>query len=246
LGEVEKAREFFAKYYYSRIWSFESRPDFMIYAPENTVLRSPPPEGAIQPLGVKGEGLFKLLESFGTDDEKFRARLDELKQKLHLFGWFDDFLVPDESATAQARLQIKDIWTHTSHALFDQRSANEGFLYVLFYLTLLISWRTPKFFAIDNIDNSLNPKLCSALMRQIVELAKKYDKQVICTTHNPSILDGLDLTDDEQRLYTVFRDADGHTSLNRVHAPKTQPGERPVKLSEAFLSGYIGGLPENF
>lgn len=217
---------------------------FMIYAPENTVLRTPPPESAVQPLGTKGEGLLTLLEAFS--DPKVSDRLEDMKERLHLFGWFEDFLAPDETATAQARLQIRDRWLAPEHAVFDQRSANEGFLYLLFYFTLLMSWRTPTFFALDNVDNALNPKLCSALMRQIVELAKKYGKQVICTTHNPALLDGLNINDDDQRLYTVQRDTDGHTVVNRVQPPKPQPGKPPMKLSAAFLAGHIGGLPDHF
>ena len=206
--------------------------NFMIYAPENTVLRTPPPESAILPLGTKGEGLLKLLQSFS--DPKFSDRLADMKERLRLIGWFEDFLTPDDAATAQARLQIRDRWLTPEHAVFDQRSANEGFLYLLFYFTLFVSWHTPRFFALDNLDNALNPKLCSALMRQIAELAKKYDKQVICTTHNPAILDGLNINDDEQRLYTVQRDVDGHTVVHRVRPPKPQPDKIPMKLSTAF------------
>ena len=222
--------------------------DFIIYAPENTVLRTPPPEGAISPLGAKGEGLFRLLQSF-TDpkiDQELTARFDDLKNRLHLFGWFEDMLAPNDVATAQARLQLRDRWLTEDRAIFDQRSANEGFLYVLFYFTLMMSWRTPKFFAIDNLDNALNPKLCAVLMQQITELAKTYGKQVICTVHNPAILDGLDLTQDDQRLFAVRRNAEGHTTVRRVHAPQPQPGETPVRLSEAFTRGIIGGLPNNF
>ena len=218
--------------------------DYLIYAPENTVLRTPPPDATIEPLGARGEGLFKLLQAFG--DAKFTKQLADLKDSLHLFGWFDDFLPPDDVATAQARLQIRDRWLAPERAVFDQRSANEGFLYTLFYLTAITSWRTPKFFAIDNVDTALNPKLCSALMRKIVELAKKYDKQVICTTHNPAILDGLNIHDDEQRLLTVQRDSEGRTTVNRVRPPKAQPGKVPMKLSAAFVAGNIGGLPDYF
>jgi hypothetical protein len=218
--------------------------DFMIFAPENTLLRTPPPEGVVLPLGSKGEGLFRHLESFGRPGSE--SRLEDLKARLRIFGWFEDFLTPDDAAVAQARLQIRDRWLAPARAVIDQRSANEGFLYLLFYFALLMSPRTPRFFAIDNLDSALNPKLCAALMGQVVELAKKYDKQVICTTHNPAILDGLDLHDDAQRLYSVQRDADGKTTVNRVRPPKPLPGQSPMKLSAAFLSGHIGGLPEHF
>ena len=98
----------------------------------------------------------------------------------------------------------------------DQRSANEGFLYLLFYLALFISNETPHFFAIDNIDNSLNPKLGSELIKVLAELSKEHNKQALLTTHNPVILDGLDLNDDDQRLFVVYRNADGHTKVRRI------------------------------
>lgn len=219
--------------------------DFVIFAPENTVLRLSPTEGAIQPLGTRGQGLFRLLQSF--KDDAFRDDLADLQSRLHLFGWFDKFIPSDDVATKQACLQIHDRWLADDKATFDQRSANEGFLYVLFYFALLISRRTPVFFAIDNIDTALNPRLCATLMEQIVELAKKHNKQLICTTHNPAILDGLNLKDDEQRLYAVRRDSEGHTVVRRVRAPEPQKkGELPVRLSEAFLRGIIGGLPDHF
>lgn len=85
---------------------------------------------------------------------------------------------------------------------------------------LFVSSDTPKLFAIDNVDASLNPKLCTELMRRLVVLAKKCDKQVLITTHNPAVLDGLDLNDDEQRLFMVYRNSKGHTRARRVRAPK--------------------------
>jgi hypothetical protein len=88
--------------------------------------------------------------------------------------------------------------------------------------------------------------LCVALLNRIVALAKEYDKQVILTTHNPAILDGLDLSDDEQRLVVVELTKAGYTRVRRVDSPKTTNGQIPVSLSEAFVRGYIGGLPKNF
>ena len=77
-----------------------------------------------------------------------------------------------------------------------------------------------RFFAIDNLDAALNPKLCAQLTRSLVELSKKHDKQVIITTHNPAVLDGLDLHDDAQRLIVVSRKANGPTKVHRVSPPK--------------------------
>ncbi|MEG4349189.1 AAA family ATPase [Microcoleus sp. LAD1_D3] len=218
--------------------------EFLIYSPENLALRTFEKEGQIQPLGINGEGLFKLINFLNLDSNQ--DRLNEIKEKLGLIDWFKNFEVPKNLAALQNSLQIADRYLDNDLTYFDQRSSNEGFLLLLFYFTLFISDLTPQFFAIDNIDASLNPRLCRRLMQELVELATKHDKQVIFTTHNPAILDGLDLDDDEQRLFVISRNQLGYTKARRILKPKPLEGQEPVKLSEAFLRGYIGGLPKNF
>lgn len=51
-------------------------------------------------------------------------------------------------------------------------------------------------------------------MKKICELAVKNGKQVLITTHNPAILDGLNLNDGSQRLYVVTRNDEGKRRLN--------------------------------
>jgi predicted ATPase len=218
-------------------------PDFLIYSPENTALRTFQSEGQILPLGIKGEGLFAHLKALSA--VKRAPKIREISRGLELINWFERFEVPDDLVPGERSLRIRDRYLHEG-ALFDQRSANEGFLFLVFYFTLFISADTPTFFAIDNVDASLNPKLCSALIKELIKLAKKHKKQAIFTTHNPAVLDGLDLNDDEQRLLVIDRNKKGSTRAQRVQPPKVVAGQAPVKLSEAFLRGYIGGLPKNF
>jgi len=215
--------------------------EFLIYSPEYQCLRNFREEGQIRPLGINGEGLFKLLQILSLDKDK----LNEIKEKLKLMGWFKDFQIPNNLFIGERAIQIEDRYLD-QELTFDQRSANEGFLFLLFYFSLFISNDTPKFFAIDNIDASLNPKLCRRLIKELARFAKKYDKQVIFTTHNPAILDGLNLDDDEQRLLIVSRNRAGYTKIRRFLKPETPAGEKLVKMSEAFLRGYLGGLPKSF
>ena len=233
------------KHYVSTITNFKIPiQEFIIYSPENQALRTFEKEGQIQPLGINGEGLFKLLKVLSSDDKQ--EHLIQIKKKLQLIDWFQDFEASPNLSSIQNSLQIKDRYLDPDLAYFDQRSSNEGFLFLLFYCALFISDITPNFFAIDNIDASLNPRLCRRLMQELVELATKYDKQVIFTTHNPAVLDGLDLEDDEQRLLVISRNQLGYTKARRILGPKPLEGQEPVELSEAFLRGYIGGLPKNF
>ncbi|MEG4012030.1 MULTISPECIES: AAA family ATPase [unclassified Microcoleus] len=224
-------------------WKTFSIHEFIIYSPENSALRIFEKEGQVQPLGINGEGLFKLLKVLSSANQE---QLNEIKKKLRLIDWFQDFEIPQNLSAMQTSLQITDRYLDTDLSYFDQRSSNEGFLFLLFYFTLFISDITPKFFAIDNIDASLNPRLCRRLIEELVELAKKNDKQVILTTHNPAVLDGLDLDDDQQRLLVISRNQLGYTKARRILNPKPLDGQEPVDLSEAFLRGYIGGLPKNF
>lgn len=218
----------------------EYTQSFIVYAPENLALRNFWSETQIEPLGIHGEGLFKLISILNK--EKGKKQLKEIKKNLQLIDWFEDFNLPKNSHFNERNIEIIDRYIHGGNRKIDQRSANEGFLYLLFYVTLFISKYTPDFFAIDNIDNALNPKLCASLMTVLTDLAKKHNKQVLLTTHNPSILDGIDLNDDEQRLFVVYRNLDGHTKVRRVQKKEMSTEGDSVKLSEAFLRGYIGGL----
>ncbi|KFA87929.1 AAA family ATPase [Archangium violaceum] len=222
--------------------TYSGLPDFIVFSPENSYLRVFQAEGQILPLGIKGEGLFAHLKALNTSSH---ARLAEVMDKLALIDWFERLDFPAALAPGERSIRIRDRYL-AEGALFDQRSANEGFLFLLFYLTLFISPDTPRFFAIDNVDASFNPKLCATLIQELTGLAKKYEKQVILTTHNPAVLDGIDLTDSEQRLFVIARNKDGHTKARRVSPPRPVEGEPPMKLSEAFMRGYIGGLPKNF
>jgi predicted ATPase len=212
---------------------------FIIYSPENTTLRIFEQEGQILPLGIRGEGLFKLIKTLLLAKDK--KPILEIKENLKLFDWFDDFNLPEMASANEFVLKIKDRFLSSQLNEFDQRSANEGFLFLLFYLSLFISKDTPVFFAIDNLEASFNPKLCVEISKMLIRLCKEKKKQVIVTTHNPSILDGLNLHDPEERLFVIKRNTNGHTIAKRI--TEKPEAESPVKLSDAWTRGYIGGLP---
>lgn len=239
--KLEDPNEFIK--YYKVIFDNEKKlENFIIYSPENTALRNFYKEGQIEPLGINGEGLLKLLKVI---QNKSSEQLQEINESLQLFDWYAALEIPKDLSSSEDKVTITDRYLTQA---FDQRSANEGFLFVLFYIALMVSDDTPKIFAIDNIDTSLNPKLCTKLIKELVRLAKKYDKQVFVTTHNPAILDGIDLGDDEQRLLVVSRNKQGHTRFKRItleDKPRSSTNEE-LKLSEAFLRGYLGGLPKGF
>ncbi len=214
--------------------------NFKIYSPdERSLRRFDNPDNTI--LGVNGSGLFSYLKKLSTS-AKGAEMINEIRDNMRILDWFDDLEIPQDSLSGDVSMRFCDQYISETLKYFDQRSVNEAFLYLLFFFTLMVSDNSPKFFAIDNIESALNPKLCRKFTHRLIELAAKYDKQIIVTTHNPFVLDALDLNDDEQRLFVASRDIDGHTCLNNVK-PR---GGLSVPLSEAWMKGYIGGLPNNF
>ncbi|CAA6824291.1 MAG: Unknown protein [uncultured Sulfurovum sp.] len=217
--------------------------NFIIYSPENMALRVFEKEGQVQPLGINGQGLLKLLKVI--NNYKDQSYIKTIIESLQLFNWFENIEIPTNISSGEDKVIIKDKYLYRE---MTQGSANEGFLFILFYITLIVAKETPKAFAIDNIDASLNPKLCTKLMTILTELAQKYDKQIFLTTHNPAILDGIDLNDKEQKIFVVSRNKKGHTRRKEItieDKPKSSDDEA-LHLSEAFMRGYLGGLPKGF
>lgn len=212
---------------------------FIIYSLEESKLRLFDNSNSIYPFGRNGEGLFAYLKEI-SQDEKRRGVISEVKDYMDILDWYDDMEVPQNQIAQDFSIKIKDRYVDDALNYFDQRSTNEGFLNLLFYLTLFVSSDSPSFFAIDNIESSFNPKMCRKVVEVLALLAEKHCKQVLATTHNPAALDGIRLTD-EERLFVVRRDLDGHTVMNRIESNTSS-----MPLSEAWVKGYIGGLPNNF
>ena len=218
----------------------------MIFNPDISALRGLSNESKKTPLGINGEGLDVLIASFSDDQKK------ELLSDCYI-DWLDNILIDNKEEYKRlgyklgrsiSNLFFVDKYMQKKNNVFSAENANEGALFILFYLALFISDKTPSFFAIDNIESGLNPRLCRYLMKALAELSRKNNKQALITTHNPAILDGLNLHDDEQRLFVVSRNDEGQTKVERV---KLKPeGQENIKLSDLWISGQLGGIPEMF
>jgi AAA15 family ATPase/GTPase len=224
--------------------------NFIIYTLNTEALRGIP-EFQKSRKGIYGETLDKIITSLSESE------LEELKE--HVYGkieWLDDFFIDQKDElkrdgykmnNSQSLLYFKDKYMSEEgkNNLFSAENSNEGILHLLFYLANIISTKTTKLFAIDNIETALNPRLCEHTMEEICTLAKKHDKQILITTHNPAILDGLNLLDDEIRLFEVFRLDNGETKTRRIEMKPSVEGEK-YKLSELWTRGYLGAISDRY
>lgn len=222
---------------------------FEIYAPEIDALRGLSQQSTRIPIGIHGEGFDVLLNMLPNE-----LREEAAMEAHNCIDWLEKVTFDKDDmlkfkgyklGRSTSHLFFSDRFMQRKNNFFSAENANEGALVVLFYLTLIMSDKTPKFFAIDNVDMRLNPKLCRYLIGLLYKYAKRFEKQLIVTTHNPAILDGINLNDDGQRLFVISRSDAGDTRLKRVHM-KPIVSEKRMKLSEMWMNGMLGGLPENF
>ena len=228
---------------------FESQYSrYIIYSPSIDALRGLSSASKLYPIGLHGEGLDVLMYQMS------KAEISQVERIASRYiTWLDDMMYDTEGemkyrgyklGRSNSNLYFNDRYMQKRNRFFSAENANEGALILLFYLVLMTSKATPRFFAIDNIDSGLNPRLCRVLIKEMTSLAEENGKQVVITTHNPAVLDGLRLGDSSTRLFAVDRSDSGDTRVNEIRV-KPQ-SEKRMKLSEMWMNGMIGGVPNEF
>jgi hypothetical protein len=224
--------------------------EYVIHTPNTPALRATVPDPQTRlPVGLVGGGLAEGFEALkrGVDE----ARIEEV---LGLIDWVSDvgvtdvvgdLLSPSVPRTKNV-LKFTDRFMASSRNTLTSADASEGALYILFAAVLCLSPSSPSIFAIDNLDSALNPRLVTRLVAQLAPwlLASNPDRQLLFTAHNPAVLDGLDLDNDEVRLFAVERNSDGHTTVRRiVLTPALHAQNSEYPLSRLWAMGNLGAVP---
>jgi len=238
-----------------------SLTEYAIFSPTTPILRGVEIDSSAKaPVGLYGgrlaDALAEVITEYHQDGKK------ELLTFFKLMNWVqsltttmetDPELLSGQINIAGRKISYVDKFMKTNFNKLYAYDVSEGALYVVFLLILLIHKDSPNIFALDNIDTALNPGLVRDLMQQVARIIKTDpNKQVFLTTHNPSTLDAIDLFNPSHRLFVVERDKDGHTKSRRIQPPAGMTKEQwetqyyGMRMSEIWLSGAIGGLPEGF
>jgi len=231
-----------------------------IYSPTTPVLRGIQPDIAPRdPVGLLGGRLAEAISDI-LDQPRERLGSMDLEDLFDLLDWVDEFditspsreLLSPDVPSLRSVVRFTDYWMNETRNQLSGYDANEGALYVLFMLILALHPRMPRFFAVENFDHSLNPRLTRALARLFCQLIVESDppRQVLLTTHNPLVLDGLDLSDDRIRLFAVerTRSTGGATQVYRIQVSDEVLNATPegLPLSNLWVMGRLGGVPNLF
>jgi predicted ATPase len=229
---------------------------YVIYSPTTPVLRGIAPETQPrQPLGLSGGRLPEAVQ------ELLKSKVDSMqtqkicKEALNLISWAKSYgtrpashlpLSPAASSSPNV-IRFVDKYMKENRNVLSGYDASEGALFVLFLAVLAGHPKSPSFFAVDNADHGLNPGLATELMKHFSDwvLSSENPSQILITSHNPAVLDGLPLLDDRVRLFTVDRDNKGKTIIKRVVVDEKllAMSAKGWTLSRLWMNKFIGGMP---
>ena len=223
-----------------------------IYQPDTLTLRGNVADPTqVTPIGLNGGRLADAMEDlFSAVDDEIMFGAMSMDDVLELIEWASDIhiarpkksnLNPGVPSTRQV-IEFQDRFLKDK-AVFTGYDASEGALYVLFMLTLAMHPDVPGMFAIDSFDHALNPRLAKGITEVFSQLIIESDKTVFMTTHNPLVLDGLNLADDRIRLFAINKNKYGHAELNRIQISQ-ELLETGQSLSRLWINGLLGGVPE--
>ena len=241
---------------------------FCVYAPQTPFLRGTDIEAIpVKPLGLYGGGLpqaaLAVLHMRQNSRGKVRELVDRVLQLVWMPGWADQFsvgkfrpdLVSSKVLTGESTLYFRDKFMKSGRNTLSAYDGSEGSLYLLFIAILVLHSEAPKMFALDNVDNSLNPSATRGLLEILLDLtcSDAFSKhglgpeQLFLTSHNPTALDAFDLFNEDHRVFVVKRNDSGYTEVTRL---KPHPGMTPddwvrVRKGKNLSEMWIGGLIPN-
>ena len=231
--------------------------DYVIFSPTTAVLRGIAPETQPRkPVGLSGGNLpraiYELLWQTRKDKHirQISQHVLQLTDWAKSFGWAraDKLLLSPTAATSKDVIRFRDKFMRKDRNVLSGYDASEGALYALFLAVIAGHRSSPALCAVDNADHGLNPRLARSLFKRLCQWYLNADKprQILLTTHNPLVLDGLPLQDDRVRLFTVSRTDSGRTSVRRVVVNDTmlEKAKQGWSLSRLWVMGHLGGAPD--
>jgi len=243
---------------------------FAIYAPQTAFLRGTDVEAVpVRPIGLQGGGLPLAAEAVRMARRRIgkwekRGLYGRVLDLVNAPGWNDGFtvtkfiseLVPAQVRTGDATLYFLDKFMKRGRNTLSAYDSSEGTLYLLFMAVMILHPDAPKIFALDNVDNALNPAMTRRMLETLIESTCGTEfrdagigpEQVFLTSHNPTALDAFDLFDPDQRVFVVSRKPEtGETVISPLRPKVGWSKEDWIKawagrtLSELWIEGKITG-----
>ena len=231
--------------------------NYVIYTPATAVLRGVAPETQPRdPLGLSGGNLPRATSELLRQRHRDKRSEQICKDVLELIDWAkafestssDRMLLSPTAAASKQVVRFRDRFMRKKRNELSGYDVSEGALFALFLAVLSGHHRSPRLCSVDNADHRLNPRMARALVEKVCGwyLCADVERQLLLTTHNPLILDGLPLADNRVRLFTVSRTRSGRTSVRRIEITDSllKKAKEGWSLSRLWVMGHLGGMPD--
>lgn len=131
-----------------------------------------------------------------------------------------------------AMLYCEEKWTDEKRLTLDARGMSDGTLRFISIIIALLTRPQQSLLVVEEIDNGLHPSRADELVEMLRELGKQNSIDVLCTTHNPVLVDSLG--NEMIPFINVIKrsEADGSSTINLL--------EDKQDLLELVSAGTIG------
>lgn len=92
---------------------------------------------------------------------------------------------------SDAMLYCTEEWTDGNETDFDARSMSDGTLRFISIITALLTAKEGSTIVIEEVDNGLHPSRAGELVEALHTIGQNRRLDIICTTHNPILIDAL-------------------------------------------------------
>jgi|688.fasta_scaffold147887_2 predicted ATPase len=178
-----------------------------------------------------GSNISSVLHSLSIGSEEDKAALARITEAIRT--------MPEEpiSSIEFVTTEIGDVIlalksSDSNRSLIDARVLSDGTLRALAILTAAETAESGSRLSIEELDNGVHPSRVAGLVRHIIECGKRRKLNILCTTHNPVLLDQLE-PGELDTVVVCHRGTEGSllTPLNQI--PRVQ---------EILVGGRLGDL----
>lgn len=209
----------------------------------------------LDPITNHMRGYAKLSETLASDASNIAgvlAALDRDRQ-THIESELTNFLRPlpekdIEKVWAEkvgrfgtdAMLYCKEKWNENISIEVDARGMSDGTLRFLSIVAALLTGKKKSLLIVEEIDNGLHPSRATELVKVLKTLGEQNAIDILCTTHNPVLIDALGRTMLPFISYVKRNENSGVSEIELLeeleHLPKLMAGNT---LGDLMTKGAI-------
>jgi predicted ATPase len=133
-----------------------------------------------------------------------------------------------------AMLFCREQWAENQQIDIDARGMSNGTLRLIAIVLAILTAPEHSLLIIEDIDNGLHPSKAKHLVKTLKDLGTKRNIDILCTTHNPALLDAFDL---EMLPFIAYVHRDSSTGIGGI-----EQLDQLDNLISLMSQGSIGGI----